>query len=76
MGPAASLTHLQTTIYGLTKTQATHRLRLKGRNVLTNEKPLAWWQLLLQVIPNPFNILLTIIAIISVANPSPEWVSP
>ncbi|KAH0545433.1 hypothetical protein FGG08_000434 [Glutinoglossum americanum] len=73
MGNAAALSHFQTTTRGLTSSQAARRLKLNGRNALSCKKPMAWWQLLLQVIPNPFNILLALIAVISVANPTPNW---
>ena len=74
MGPTSALSHLQSSIHGLTNAQAAHRLKLNGQNVLSCKRPPAWWQLLLQVIPNPFNILLALIAIISVVNPVPNWV--
>lgn len=49
------------------------RLAEKGANLLSVKKPPNWWQLLLTIIPNPFNILLTLLAIISVATPPPAW---
>ncbi|KAI9764322.1 MAG: hypothetical protein M1840_008540 [Geoglossum simile] len=73
MGATGALSHLQSSIHGLTTAQAAHRLKLNGWNLLSCKKPLSWWQLLLQVIPNPFNILLALIAIISVVNPVPNW---
>ncbi|KAI9858788.1 MAG: hypothetical protein M1813_007255 [Trichoglossum hirsutum] len=73
MGDTSALSHLQTTTRGLTNVQAARRLKLNGRNALSCKKPMAWWHLLIQVIPNPFNILLALIAVISVANPEPNW---
>ncbi|KAI9773733.1 MAG: hypothetical protein M1839_002031 [Geoglossum umbratile] len=73
MGATDTFSHLHTSIHGLTSSQADHRLKLGGRNVLSCKRPLVWWQLLLQVIPNPFNILLALIAVISVVNPVPNW---
>ncbi len=59
---------------GLSEEEAACRLLSCGSNVLSSNKPPTWWQLLLSVLPNPFNILLTILAIISAATPPPNWV--
>jgi Mg2+-importing ATPase len=53
--------------------EAADRLKTAGHNILSTKKPLSWWHLLLIVIPNPFNILLGMLAVISVATPSPTW---
>jgi len=68
-----ALRHLQTQQDGLTQEEAASRLEMTGPNLLSTKKPPTWWQLLLSVLPNPFNILLAFIAIISVATPSPSW---
>lgn len=60
---------------GLTTAEATARLSSLGYNIVTSKKPPSWWWLLLSVIPNPFNLLLGFIAIISVASPERSWVS-
>jgi Mg2+-importing ATPase len=60
---------------GLTADEAKARLKSHGPNVVTSSKPPSWWWLLLSVIPNPFNLLLGFIAIISVASPERSWVS-
>lgn len=73
MSPVAALCHLQSRYDGLTTEEATSRLAEKGANLLSVKKPPNWWQLLLTIIPNPFNILLTLLAIISVATPPPAW---
>jgi len=69
----AALSHLQTGLNGLTAQAAAARLEFAGSNILSTKKPPTWWQLLLSVLPNPFNILLTLLAIISVATPPPNW---
>ena len=58
---------------GLDQHDVIDRRKRAGKNILSTKKPLAWWQLLLIVIPNPFNILLGLIAIISVSTPPPSW---
>src|SRR5687768_1815551 len=69
----AILESLSASIHGLTDSEAAHRLQVAGPNVISFKKPPSWWLLLLMVIPNPFNILLAIIAIISVASPERSW---
>jgi magnesium-transporting ATPase (P-type) len=49
------------------------RKKLVGLNVLSVRKPPQWWKILLQSLPNPFNILLVALAIIAVAIPTPSW---
>jgi magnesium-transporting ATPase (P-type) len=73
MSPEAALHRLQVTDAGLTTGEASSRLAEKGANLLSVKKPPSWWQLLLSIIPNPFNILLGLLAIISVATPPPAW---
>ena len=73
MVPEMAMHHLSTSQAGLTLNEAATRLRVKGLNLLSTKKPLKWWQLLLSVIPTPFNLLLAVISIISVATPPPSW---
>ncbi|EEY16246.1 magnesium-transporting ATPase [Verticillium alfalfae VaMs.102] len=60
--------------HGLTTTEAADRRKIHGLNIVSSKKPPSWWLLLLLVLPNPFNLLLTFIAIISVASPGRSWV--
>jgi Mg2+-importing ATPase len=64
---------LQTSRTGLIQDVATERLAVKGANLLSTKKPPTWWQLLLAILPNPFNLLLGLLAIISAASPRPQW---
>lgn len=73
MVPEAAIAHLQTDQDGLVEEEAVRRLRMKGKNILSTKKPPKWWQLLLSVIPNPFNVLLALLAIISASTPPPAW---
>ncbi len=73
MVPEVALAHLQAATYGLSEEEAALRLHIKGKNALSSKKPPAWWQLALSVIPNPFNILLAALAIISVSTPDASW---
>jgi Mg2+-importing ATPase len=73
MAPETAMGYLQATPNGLSQDEAATRLRLKGANLLSVKKPPTWWQLLLSVIPNPFNVLLGLLAVISAATPPPQW---
>ncbi len=73
MSQEEAIDHLQTVPEGLTDEEAERRLKIGGFNLLSTKKPPTWWQLLLSVLPNPFNILLTFLAVISVATPPPNW---
>ncbi|KAK5011705.1 hypothetical protein LTR39_004466, partial [Cryomyces antarcticus] len=73
MTQTAALAQLQTSMSGLTPEEVLVRLKIRGPNLLSTVKPPKWWQLLLSILPNPFNILLVLLAIISVATPSPSW---
>ena len=73
MSSDAAIDHLQASQDGLTPEEAAARLKVAGPNILSTKKPPTWWQLALSVLPNPFNILLALLAIISVATPSPQW---
>jgi len=63
--PAALLQSLGTHIDGLTEAEARAALRRAGPNEVEHEKPLPWWQHLWHCYRNPFNLLLTVLAIIS-----------
>lgn len=56
---------------GLTTTQASDRLLEYGPNEISSVKPPGWAKLLFQAIVHPFNILLFILAIVTVANSDP-----
>jgi Mg2+-importing ATPase len=71
--PSGITTLFKTDVTGLELQDVINRRKRAGRNILSTKKALAWWQLLLIVIPNPFNILLGLIAIISVSTPPPSW---
>lgn len=73
MPPGIAMNHLQASQDGLTQEEAAARLKVTGPNILSIKKPPTWWQLALSVLPNPFNILLAFLAIISVATPPPQW---
>ncbi|MBF7684739.1 magnesium-translocating P-type ATPase [Acinetobacter sp. B10A] len=67
----ASSTHIDqllheknTQLHGLNESEAEIRQQRDGLNELQSEKPLTWWQHLWYCYKNPFNILLTILAII------------
>lgn len=68
-----ALEQLETNTHGLGNVEAATRLNVAGCNVLSSRGPPRWWQLMLLVVPNPFNILLAALAVISVATPEPEW---
>ncbi|CZR54868.1 related to PMR1-Ca++-transporting P-type ATPase located in Golgi [Phialocephala subalpina] len=68
-----AVAHLQSDEYGLSKEEVDARTNLVGPNILSTKKPLAWWQILLSILPNPFNVLLVVIAVISIAAPPPQW---
>ena len=73
MTPAAATAYLQSDHEGLKQGEVAVRLTIGGHNLLSTNKPPTWWQLLLGVLPNAFNVLLTLLAVISVATPSPQW---
>jgi Mg2+-importing ATPase len=61
------LEQVHSTLAGLTDDEAARRLAENGTNSLSAAKPRRWWTILLECIPNPFNLLLTVLAIISIA---------
>jgi magnesium-transporting ATPase (P-type) len=70
----SALEHLDSDIDGLTISEAASRLKIFGPNELTSTKPPSWWKLLLTILPNSFNVLLALLAIISVVTPTRSWV--
>ena len=62
---AALLTQLGSSAAGLTKTQADAVRERVGPNEVEHEKPLPWWLHLWHSFRNPFNLLLTLLAIVS-----------
>ncbi len=70
---AEAINYLQGDYQGLTQDEALRRLKITGQNLISTNKPPTWWQLLLSVLPNSFNFLLSLLAIISVATPTPQW---
>lgn len=73
MDPDALFSTLDTSSHGLTEHEASRRLQAGGANIISFKKPPSWWLLILKIIPNPFNLLLGVIAVISVASPQPSW---
>lgn len=63
--PEKLLKELGTSINGLQQTEVRKRLKQYGYNVLTSEKPPAWYKQLFNSFNNPFNILLIILALVS-----------
>lgn len=59
------LNHLNTTEQGLSAKQVEQRQEQFGLNELAHEKPLPWWKHLWYAYRNPFNILLTILALVA-----------
>ncbi|MFN3397397.1 MAG: cation-transporting P-type ATPase, partial [Sulfurimicrobium sp.] len=63
--PAALLGRLDSHDDGLTEAQAQAIRERVGLNEVEHEKPLPWWQHLWLSYRNPFNLLLTLLAVIS-----------
>ncbi len=63
--PAAALERLQSQPDGLSAQEAAKRLRRVGSNEIEHEKPLPWWLHLWHCYSNPFNLLLTVLALVS-----------
>ncbi|KAK0730942.1 magnesium-translocating P-type ATPase [Lasiosphaeris hirsuta] len=58
---------------GLGLRTALDRQKVCGKNTLSISKPLPWWQSLLRSFGSPFNVLLVLLASLSVATPEKEW---
>ena len=63
--PAAALARLGSQESGLTQAEAKKRLARNGPNEVAHEKPLPWWLHLWHCYKNPFNLLLTVLAVVS-----------
>ena len=62
---AAALAALDSHADGLGAHEAEERLQRVGPNEIDHEKPLPWWRHLWQCYRNPFNLLLTVLAVVS-----------
>nr|WP_221302677.1 magnesium-translocating P-type ATPase [Quisquiliibacterium transsilvanicum] len=63
--PAAAIARLETRADGLSAAEAAERLLGSGPNEVEHEKPLPWWLHLWHCYANPFNLLLTALAVLS-----------
>jgi GDP-L-fucose synthase len=63
--PAAAIARLESHADGLTAAEAAVRLRRSGPNEVDHEKPRPWWLHLWHCYANPFNLLLTALAVVS-----------
>jgi Mg2+-importing ATPase len=63
--PAVLLTKLHSRLDGLTETESDTIRETAGFNEVAHEKPLTWWMHLWKCYSNPFNLLLTGLAIVS-----------
>ncbi|KAN0027633.1 hypothetical protein ACTFIU_010604 [Dictyostelium citrinum] len=52
---------------GLSEEEVKRRISVYGKNVITQVKPISWYKLLFVAFTHPFNIVLTIIATVSIA---------
>lgn len=73
--PETIIEHLESARDGLTQEDATTRLAINGPNVLSCKKPPTWWMLALSILPDPFNIILLFIAIISMVHQPRQWIT-
>ena len=60
-----------TSLDGLTETEAKRRLSKSGLNEIAREKPIAWYVQLLKTVTNPLSLLLITLAVISLFTGSP-----
>ena len=63
--PAALLAKLHTRMDGLTESEGDRIREASGYNEVAHEKELSWWMHLWKCYANPFNLLLTGLAIVS-----------
>lgn len=63
--PEALYARLHTTAEGLSASEAAQRLQEVGDNDIGRDRPPPWWLHLLHCYANPFNLLLTLLAIVS-----------
>jgi P-type Mg2+ transporter len=62
---------LDTSLEGLTETEAQRWLAKSGLNEIAREKPLKWYVQLLKTVTNPLSLLLIVLAIVSLLTRSP-----
>ena len=62
---------LDTSLEGLSETEAKRRLGKSGLNEIAREKPIAWYIQLLKTVTNPLSLLLIVLATISLFTGSP-----
>ena len=63
--PASAIARLKSQADGLSDRDAAARLARNGPNEVAHEKPLSWWLHLWHCYNNPFNLLLTVLAVVS-----------
>jgi Mg2+-importing ATPase len=63
--PAAAIARMKSHAEGLSPREAAARLARDGPNVVEHERPLPWWLHLWHCYKDPFNLLLTVLAIVS-----------
>jgi len=60
-----------TSLEGLSETEAKRRLEKSGLNEIAREKPIAWYVQLLKTVTNPLSLLLIVLATVSLLTGSP-----
>jgi len=70
--PAQALARLKSRPHGLTTAEAAARLRREGPNEVGHDRSPGWWLRLWHSYENPFNILLTVLAAVSLASADPR----
>lgn len=70
--PAAAIARLASHADGLSDAEAAARLRRSGPNEIAHEKPLPGWLHLWHCYANPFNLLLTTLALVSFLTGDPK----
>ncbi|WP_310482124.1 cation-transporting P-type ATPase, partial [Chamaesiphon sp. VAR_48_metabat_403] len=68
---AGVLKLFDTSLAGLTETEAKRRLAKSGLNEIAREKPSKWYIQLLKTVTNPLSLLLIVLAIVSLLTGSP-----
>ena len=63
--PAAAIARLGSHADGLSAREAAARLKRSGLNEVARDAPLPWWLHLWHCYKNPFNLLLTVLAVVS-----------
>lgn len=63
--PSAAIAYLQSHAEGLSGVELAERLDSDGPNEVAREKSVSWWLHLWHCYQNPFNLLLTVLAVLS-----------